>query len=153
MQPDPIDSELSDALVRLETALLTPVVSGELTSWAQSAQAALDAVARILPSFLRDVLHEQYAEIAKTDEELLRRVQQMIGEDQQLVTELASYRRRFSAFAEAAALVKKHESKVAEQRDALEQDGVALIVRIKKQRAAADAWLAEAVYRDRGAVD
>ena len=153
MTHDAAEHELTEALTRLETALLTPVVSGELGSWAETCRAADDAVAEHFTRYLEEVLHRQYAEIARSDEELLQRVQQMKAEDQSLAADLAAYQKRLTAFAEAAALIKKHESKVDEERTALEKDGIDLIVRIRKQRAAADLWLTEAVYRDRGAVD
>ena len=153
MPPDPVETALTDSLTGLETALLTPVVSGELGSWAQTCQVAADAVADNFPAYLRDVLHRQYAEIARSDQELLRRVQQLISEDQRLAEDLAAYHRRLTAFSGAAGRIKKDESKVDEERTALEKDGIDLIVRIRKQRVAADLWLAEAVYRDRGFVD
>ena len=153
MDPAPAQSALTESLTRLETALLTPVASGELGSWAQACRTAIDAVARDFPTYLHDVLHRQYAEIARTDAELLRRVQQMVAEDESLVADLAAFHRRLVAFAEAATLITKHESKVDDQRTNLEREGIDLIVRIRKQRAAADLWLTEAVYRDRGAVD
>ena len=153
MQPPIAESALTESLARLETALLTPVVSGELASWAETCRTAANEVVERLPAFLHGVLHRQYAEIARSDEELLRRVQQMIAEDNDLAGALADYHRRLTSFAQAAAQITKHESKVDDQRTALEREGIELIVRIRKQRVAADLWLAEAVYRDRGAVD
>lgn len=153
MSLDPVETALTESLTRLETALLTPVASGELGSWAQNCQVAADAVADHFPAYLRDVLHRQFAEIARSDDESLRRVQQLIAEDHSVVDDLAAYHRRLTAFAQAVARIKKHESKVEDERAALEKDGIELIVRIRKQRAAADLWLAEAVYRDRGSVD
>jgi hypothetical protein len=77
----------------------------------------------------------------------------MIADDQGLVDDLEKFSRRLAAFAAGVAQVKKHESKVAQERADLEQEGIALIIRIRKQRAAADTWLTEALYRDRGPVD
>jgi hypothetical protein len=147
------DSALVDVLARLETALLSPPVAGELQSWSGESCAAMDALAEQLPQFLEQVLHRQYLEIAGSDPELLPKIEQMIAEDRRLVEDLGGLRRRLAAFAQSAALIKKNEVKVAEERQRLEEDGIALIIRIKKQRAAADTWLAEALYRDRGSVD
>jgi hypothetical protein len=152
---DPADSaaELTSALAKLETALLMPIVSGELESWARAAQEAAAELGQRLPSYVRSVLHPQYAEIARSDSELLTRVEQLIAEDQNLVLEQEAFRRKMDEFAQRASQVKKDEAQVAAQREQIEQDGIALVLRIKKQRAAADTWLAEAAYRDRGPVD
>jgi hypothetical protein len=147
------ESVLAEALTRLETALLSPVVAGELDQWADSCQEAMNLVAEHLPAYFQAVLHPQYAQIARTDPEMLTQIEQLVAEDQRVVEDLEKFNRRLATFAEAAALIKKNESKVAEERADLEQSGIALIIRIKKQRATADTWLTEAVYRDRGAVD
>jgi hypothetical protein len=153
MDPAQSAADLNTALTTLETALLTPVVSGELESWATTAQQAAIELDRRLPPYLRSVLHPQYAEIARSDAELLPRVEQLIAEDQNLLLEQSAFCDRINAFAQRAAQVKRDEAQVANERTQLEQEGIGLIVRIKKQRAAADTWLAEANYRDRGPVD
>jgi hypothetical protein len=153
MDPAQTAADLNETLAVLETALLTPVVSGELESWARTAQQAATELERRLPPYLRSVLHPQYAEIARSDSELLPRVEQLIAEDQNLLLEQSAFCDRMNAFAQRAAQVKKDETQVAAERVQLEQEGIGLIVRIKKQRAAADTWLAEANYRDRGPVD
>ena len=153
MQPAETDSALVDALTRLETALLSPPVAGELSIWTQACRDGLDAVARQLPAYFQDYLKPQYMEIARSDPEQLPRVQRMIADDQGLVEDLEKFSRRLAEFSAGAAQVKKHESKVADERADLEQEGIALIIRIRKQRAAADTWLTEALYRDRGPVD
>lgn len=144
---------LNESLSRLETALLTPVVSGELQSWATAAAQAAAELDRRLPQFLKTVLHRQVAEIAKSDAELLSRVEQLVATDENLLLEQAALSRKLSDFAKRAAGIKKDEKKVDPERERLEQEGIALLLRIKKQRAAADTWLAEALYRDRGPVD
>ena len=153
MDPAQSAAELNTALATLETALLTPVVSGELEAWARNAQQAATELDRRLPPYLRSVLHPQYAEIARSDTELLSRVEQLIAEDQNLLLEQSAFCDRVNAFAQRAAEVKRDEARAAAERTQLEQEGIGLILRIKKQRVAADTWLAEANYRDRGPVD
>jgi hypothetical protein len=145
--------ELTDALTRLETALLSPVVSGELESWAKSVEEATTVLAERLPPYVTSVLHPQYAEIAKTDSELLSRVEQLIAEDQNVLLELEALRKEVQDFAKRASQIKKDEAQATDQRLKLEQKGIEFIVRVKRQRAAADTWMAEANYRDRGPVD
>ena len=153
MDPAQSAADLNTALAALETALLTPVVSGEMEAWARTAQQAATELDRRLPPYLRSVLHPQYAEIARSDAELLPRVEQLIAEDQNLLLDQSAFCDRINTFALRAAQVKRDEAQVAAERDGLEEEGIGLIVRIKKQRAAADTWLAEANYRDRGPVD
>ena len=97
-----VETELTESLSRLETSLLTPVVSGELASWAQTCRAAGDAVAERYAKYLKDVLHRQYGEISRTDEELLRQVQQMRASDDNLAVDLAAFQRRLNSFADSA---------------------------------------------------
>src|SRR6478609_5619162 len=94
VDPAQAATELNDALTKLESAVLAPVVSGELESWARTAQEATNGLSQRLPSYLNAVLHPQYAEIAKSDSELLTRVQQLIAEDQNLVLEQAKFDQR-----------------------------------------------------------
>lgn len=146
-------NDLNEALSRLETALLSPVVSGELESWARTVQEGSDEVAKRLPAYLKSVLHPQYAQIAKNDAELLTRVEQLIAEDQNVLLQQDAFQRQAAEFAQKAAQIKKDEAQVSAPRAKLEQEGIDLVLRIKRQRAAADTWLAEANYRDRGPVD
>jgi hypothetical protein len=83
----------------------------------------------------------------------LPRVEQLIADDQNLLVGQDSFRTEVSEFVKRAASIKKDEGQVATERSKLEQKGLALILCIKRQRAAADTWLAEANYRDRGPVD
>jgi hypothetical protein len=153
MDPAQSAADLNQTLSQLETALLTPVVSGEMELWAKTAQQAAAELEKRLPPYLQSVLHAQYAEIARSDPELLSRVEQLIAEDQNLLLEQSAFCDRMNDFVQRAAQAKRDEAKVAEERNQLELEGISLIVRIKKQRAAADTWLAEANYRDRGPVD
>ena len=82
-----IEPVVNEAMTKLETALLTPLVSGELESWVQDVRAAGVELGPALREFLETVLHAQYVQIAKTDEELLSRVEQMIEEDKNLLGE------------------------------------------------------------------
>ena len=145
--------ELTDSLTRLETALLSPVVSGELESWAKTVAETTQQLAHCLPEFLDNVLHPQYALIAKADAELLSRVEQLVAEDKNMLHDLETFRSQADQFVARAAQVKKDEVQLAGHRQTLEQNGIELIVRVRRQRAAADTWMAEANYRDRGPVD
>ncbi len=153
IDPAQSEGELNEALSKLETALLTPVVAGELESWARTAQDAATLLAERLPAFLKSVLHPQCAEIAKSDSELLTRVEQLVAEDQKVALEQDAFRTHLNDFAKLASQIKKDEARATAERTKLEQEGIEMILRIKRQRAAASTWLAEANYRDQGPVD
>jgi hypothetical protein len=153
IDPAQSEGELNDALSKLETALISPVVAGELESWARAAQDATTLLVERLPAFLKSVLHPQYAEIAKSDAELLPKVEQLVAEDQKVALEQDAFRTHLNDFAKLASQIKKDEARVSAERTKLEQEGLDLILRIKRQRAAASTWLAEANYRDRGTKD
>lgn len=112
---DPMHSEaeLDNALSKLETALLSPVVAGELESWARTAQDAATLLAERLPTHLKFVLHPQYAEIAKSDAELLPKVEQLVAEDQKVALEQDAFRTRLNDFAKLASEIKKDEARIS----------------------------------------
>ena len=153
--PQKIDLEpvLDESLTKLETALLTPVISGELQSWVEVVRQATHHLGEHLREYVETILHAQYVQIAKTDEELLSRVETMIEEDKNLLAEYDGFLQELDSLAARVPGAEKDELKVADHRAHIEARGTALVLRIKKQRAAASAWLSEAFYRDRGPVD
>jgi len=145
-----LEQNLAATLSKLETALLSPVVAGELSNWARTVQETAATLAVELASYLRTVSHVQYAEIAETDPEMSAQIEALIRSDQQLLEQLAYFHEELHALSEAAAHVKRNEGKLAEQQHRVERKGIALILSIKKQQAAATTWFAEAHLRDRG---
>jgi len=151
-QPITHDGELKSAIDRLENALLTPVLAGELVGWVNTVQVSADDVAEHLQPFF-ERLHSDFTEIAKADNELLYRVQQMVECEQQLRKQHEEFRRGLNHLAIRAPRVHSDEAKVADERLKVERQGTALLTELKRLQAAASTWLQEAVYRDRGPVD
>lgn len=150
--PD-LEPAVVEALNRLETTLLTPLVSGELDDWVQQVRAATLALGARLREFIESVLHAQYVQIAKADVELLSRVEQMMEQDKTLLAEYDGFLAELDALAARVPSAERDELKIAEHRAHIEARGTALVLAIKKQRATAATWLSEAFYRDRGPVD
>jgi len=144
---------LDDTLNKLENALLTPAVPGELQSWIATVKQSATTFAMDWARYLHTVIHAQYAEIVKTDPEMSAFVQKMKSTDQQLLDQLASFHEDFGRLEERAKQAQWNEGKLADDRRRLEEGGIALILQIKKQRLTAEAWLSEAFYRDRGVKD
>jgi hypothetical protein len=147
------EAALQEALIGLEHTLLTPVIPGELDAWAEAAQKAAAALAEPLQRFMQSVLHPQYAEIARSDPEMLPRVEQLIATDQTLLEGYQVFLASMAALSRRAPAAKKDENMVSPLVAEIEREGTALIIGIRKQQAAASAWLDEALYRDRGPVD
>jgi vacuolar-type H+-ATPase subunit I/STV1 len=146
----PEEKNLAETLTRLEAALLSPPIAGELQMWTKTVQEAAATLAVDLASYLRTVLHVQYEEIAKTDPEMSAHVEKLVRSDQQLLEQLTKFHEELHALGEAAQHVSKNEGKLAQQRQKLEETGTALILAIKRQQATATTGLAEAHFRDRG---
>ena len=149
----PEEAVLQESMGRLEAAFLAPVVSGELNSWVENMRHALDEFGPAWVAYVKNVLHPQYAEIAKTDSDLLDRVGKLIQADKELLNEFYSFQERVRELSRRAQQVDKKEYKTVDQREDLEKAGIALTVKIKKQQAAAAVWLNEATYRERGTGD
>jgi predicted nuclease with TOPRIM domain len=103
-----------------------------------------------LTASLRSVRHIQYEEIAATDPEMSALVEKLVRGDEQLLAQLTRFHEDLHSLAEAAEHVTKNELKLAEQRQKVEDEGIGLILSIRKQQAAAATWLDEAHFRDRG---
>lgn len=145
--------DLNESLAKLETALLTPVVSGELEDWVRAVQKATAELRSRLDAYLGSTQRRSYFQIAKADSELLNRVQQLASDDQTLLADFAELEKSLDRLAQLVSVAKRQESRPEEQRSGFEQQGLALILRIRKHVVATDTWLSEALYRDRGVVD
>ncbi len=145
-----LEGQLAATLTKLETALLSPPIAGELTTWTRTVQEAAATLAVDLTACLRSVRHVQYEEIARTDPEMSAQVEKLVRSDEQLLAQLTRFHEQLHSLAEAAEHVSRNELKLAEQRQKFEDDGISLILSIRKQRAAAATWLDEAHFRDRG---
>lgn len=148
-----VEQTLQETMQRFESALLAPVVGGELKMWIAGVREAAATFGLDWTRYLRSILHVQYDEIAKVDPELLPQVDQMVEADELLLEDYAQFHESLQELAARASKVASHESRLEGAREQLEKTGIELVVRIKKQQAAAATWLTEAHYRDRGVAD
>jgi hypothetical protein len=149
----PVEHALQETMRRFESALLAPVVGGELMTWITGVREAAATFGLDWTRYLRSVLHIQYDEIAKVDPELLHQVDQMVEADELLLEDYANFHESLQELAARASKVASHESRLEAAREEIEKTGIDLVFRIKKQQAAAATWLTEAHYRDRGVAD
>jgi len=144
------EQHLNETLSRLESALLSPPIAGELPQWVRTVQEAASTLTVDLTAFQRTVWQVQYDEIAKTDPEMSAHVEKLRRADEQLLGQLIEFHEQLHALEKAADHVHKDEVKLAGQRQGVEDSGVALVLAIKKQQRSATTWLEEAHFRDRG---
>jgi hypothetical protein len=148
-----LEQKLAETMSKLETALLSPVIAGEFSQWVHAVQESAATLTVDLTSLLHTVLHVQYKEIAKTDLEMATQVEKLIAGDKLLLEQLTRFHEDLHALAAAAEIVERDELKLDGLRERVEEKGVTLILAIKKQQAAANTWLSEAHFRDRGVKD
>lgn len=149
----PEAAALAEALSALETALLTPVVSGELAPWVRDVRSAADRAEGELKNYLGSTQRRQYFEMAKADAELLSRIEQLAEDDGGLLTDFGELLKNTNRLHELVNADRRHEQRPEDHRAELEEQGIKLITRIRKHQVATDTWLSEAFYRDRGVVD
>lgn len=152
--PSPATShELHGALETFETCLLSPVVAGELVSWAQAAQQAMQELLTHERLQLAAVHQQEFAEIARQDPDLSTRVEQLQDEDGLIGQELLETQQQLNDLVAAAEAAEPDELRVETLRARVEERGLSIVLRIRRQEAAARTWLVESFQRDRGDVD
>jgi len=147
------DRVLQETLNKLEAALLAPPIAGEMGNWVREVKQAAATLATDWTREQNCILHPQYEQIAQTDQEMLSHVQQLTEADKTLAQELVRFHEQLHALEEATGHVHWHETKLAAQQKHVEELGLQLLLRMKKQQATAGTLLTEAVYRDRGVKD
>src|SRR5262245_15241791 len=96
------EQKLTETIGKLETSLLTPVIAGEFSMWVQAVQESAATLAMDLASYLRTILHVQYAEIVRTDPEMSAHVEKLIAGDQQVLERMTRFHEDLHALSSAA---------------------------------------------------
>jgi hypothetical protein len=147
------EQALRDALTALETALDTPIISGELKDWVESVRKTLDAAAAALLAQFHQGHRQQFANILQQDLEMARQVEQLKEEDQAILQQMTELGRELDGLAAVAGAVGRHESQAQAYESQVVQAGLMFIARVRKQETAITTWLMEAFQRDRGTGD
>jgi isopentenyldiphosphate isomerase len=147
------ERELKNALEAFEEALLTPIVSGELPTWAENVKSAWARASAQIHYHVRQLHPRQYEEIAAQDPELLPRIEVLKQED-------GAVEQRRKELDEVILRVTTHipelepdEAKAARFTQELIGSSIQFIASVRKQSLAVQTWFSEAFTRDRGAVD
>jgi hypothetical protein len=151
----PADAKLTETLTSLEQSLLSPLVPGEILKWTQNVQEAASALASDLETLIRTVLHVQYDEILRNAPEMCNRITKLKEAEEQLICQTREFVAQLEHFRKIVDRVdpQKVETVVERERENCIQQGLALILGIRQQKAACDTWYTEAQLRDIGEVD
>lgn len=145
--------QLTTTLESLEKRLETPIVPGELSSWVDQAVSALDEVSQLLKRHITENHPKQLNEILVQDKGLAARVEQLQEADVALVEQLVEVRRIADVLRANSERLEPDEAPAEDLNQALVDQGLQLIIEIRKQESAISTWYLEAFHRDRGVVD
>ncbi|HEX4070050.1 MAG TPA: hypothetical protein VHX68_02740 [Planctomycetaceae bacterium] len=148
-----VKEPLRDELERLETALDTPPVPGELTNWATMLRKSVDGASTAILAQIETVHPDQIREIEGQDADLLSRTQQLREVDQANRDWCKRLTKAFADFERKTARAGADEKQVIEEQQALLEDGLRFVTHVRKQETAIRSWMQEAFERDTGLAD
>ncbi len=148
-----IKEPLTDPLRRLETALDTPPVPGELRTWASTLHKTFDETARDILQQIDTVHQDQFHEIEEQNTELLARVEHLREADRDNRDHCQSLAKRFAELEAHAIRAGADEKQVMDEQQKLLDDGLRFVIDVRRQEAAIRTWLEEAFARDTGLAD
>lgn len=141
---------VSEALEKLHRQIELPYVAGDLSAWTDGVLALLDSTIETVRQASHFDHPKTYTSILRRDLELAQKVEAMRVEDEVLLDGLESIVKQAQELDSIVDEAKLAEPQFKPKRDRLVDDVLALIVRIRKQRAAINTWLSEAFSRDSG---
>lgn len=144
---------LAESLQHLEEHLELPYVSGDLHDWSEKLRQLLaDAVERFR-SEVETEHRRAYESIIKNHSNLRQEVDKLRSDEPQIVADLASVTQAAERFASSIDETVLASQQIQPKREQLINDGLAVVLRIRRHRAAIDTWLGEALQRDNGVGD
>ena len=147
------EPDLKVAIDQFETNLVTPIMPGELASWAEQVHSAWTEAATQIQHHVKHLHPRQFEAIAEQDPELLPRVELLKAEDEAIEDHLASFSQAVAQTAEHASKLEPDVEKAQKHIQSLIDDGLSFLARVRKQSVAVQTWYVEAFNRDKGAVD
>ena len=147
------EDELKVVLAAFETSLATPVVSGELTEWLDAVKQSWTEASEKIRYQAKHEHSRQFEQIAKADPELLPRVEQLQAEDTVIERDLETLSQIILSTSAHVPKLEPDEEKALHHIKRLVDEGMAFILRVRKQEVAIQTWFVEAFNRDRGAGD
>jgi hypothetical protein len=147
--PDVVEAPLK----AFEEALVTPFVPGEIDGWLSTTCRAYDALELVLRKRLSHDHPQQLKTIQREDDELSARVDEMRKCDQALLERLD----RLAWYIEGLKVRENNGDGETQKLDVsaerMAEEGLKLVIDVRKQEAAINTWFVEAFHRDRGVGD
>ena len=140
-------------LGQVEACLESVVVPGELEAWTTALLQACQAEVPVLRREITVSHAKQFTKLNAADTNLAQRVVQMQREDAEILAALADFEGKVQRLHERAPLAGPREDKFEEGLKAVTDEGLALVIRVRKQERALNTWFAEAFQRDTGVGD
>jgi hypothetical protein len=142
-----------EALNRLESELLTPIVPGELERSLEAISQAADLVSALLWRHTENLKNTEYPAIAAQDPELLAQTDRLMQGDADCVERLAALLDQIARLKNLAPKCEPNEAVMRNSLESLIQQGLKWVIDAKRQEKARETWFVEAFQRDRGVGD
>lgn len=146
-------SPLEGALRRLEIALETPVIPGEMADWCMEAVKACREVGGEFDVTVEGRHKGLLQEMMNYDPEQAPRIQQLKETDEELRERTNKFEHRLCKLCNATELAGADEVRVLDQVEETIKIGLELVIDFRKQELAISTWHGEALKRDRGVAD
>ncbi|MGE0758573.1 MAG: hypothetical protein AB7O38_16215 [Pirellulaceae bacterium] len=147
------ESKLRESLMRFETCVQTPIISGELTSWLQDAQTACAEVRACVQQEAEGPHAEMLRKMKQQDPEMGSRVEQLREEERELQDQSARLQVKLDQLIERARAVEPDELKLDQPIEEFIEASLAFVLAARKHDTAMTTWHNEAFNRDRGVLD
>jgi hypothetical protein len=139
-------------LGQIEMCLESVVIPGELESWASALCEACAAEGPLLKRELESH-RRQLAKVTAADANFAQRALQLQQEDAAILQAFDEFERKAGRLHERACLAGSHEDKFEEGLKDIIDDGLALVIRVRKQERALTTWCSESMQRENGVGD
>jgi hypothetical protein len=143
----------AESLVHLEEHLELPYVSGELQDWSDRLCEVLADASQEVRAAVASQHSKSYDTIVKSHSNLGKQVDKLRSEEPELLAALGSFEQSAQSFASSIDETLLAGKQFQPKREQLIQEGLALILRLRRHRAAIATWLSEALQRDNGVGD
>lgn len=144
------NSTLIDAVEKLEVALQTPFVPGEMVNWAEDVRRSLTSVHSPLNEQINQVHQRAIKQIALEDPELSARAVNLNRADERSLQQFERLLLRVQNLPERVDQAEPDESSMESELREIIDDGLKFVLAVRGQETAIDTWMSESLNRDRG---
>lgn len=148
-----LNTEFAEALERFQISLETPLISGEMESWADCVRSAYRDLASVLHEHVREVHRPMIKQISTEDPELLCHIAGIEQADSSNLDAFDRLGQRIEQLPGLVAKIEPDEKRLEDHLSRLIQEGLELAMQLHKQETVISTWHDEALFRDRGTID